>query len=189
MGNALVMPRLSGQPGAMDRRGAGLLRGRFGTAPAAHPAGTPVLAHPFRYWDRWADRADAPELAYFGFLLEQPNAFWRTSFFQAEAPPSGLARIEVLQRVTRHPGEEVPWDAEPGQAIALTLLEPKASGREGFPLGTQADRLEWRAFVRFLPGAFDALASSSHGWKQTPRLRWIGAEYLGPDLVLRRVER
>ena len=43
--------------------------------------------------------------------------------------------------------------------------------------------------MRYQPGAFDPQTGASHGWKQTPRLRLIGAEYLAPDLVLRRVNR
>jgi hypothetical protein len=183
-----TMPRLSQEPGRMDRKGGGLFRGRFGSAAAGHAAGSPVVLHPFRYWDRWADRADAPELAYFGFAFDQPNAFWRSSFFQAEEPSSGFARVEVLQRVTQYAGQPAtPWDAEPLPGGELALLEEGFQEGEGRPIGTQADRVEWRAFVRYLPGAFDALAGTSHGWKQTPRLRVLGVEFLAPDLTLRRV--
>ena len=44
-------------------------------------------------------------------------------------------------------------------------------------------------FVRYLPGAFDAATGLSHAWKQTPRVELFGVEYLGPNQVLRRVER
>ena len=189
-GAALSMPRLSVEPGAMDRKGSGLFRGRFGTSPAAHARGTPVIQHPFRYWDAWADRADAPELAYFGFEVDQPNAFWRSAFFEAEEPSSGASHVEVLQRVTQYLGQPpVPWDADPEEQRDLTLLEQGYDGDQGHAIGAQADRVEWRAFVRFSQGAFDPLAGTSHGWKQSPRLRLLGTEYLAPDLVLRRVDR
>jgi type II secretory pathway pseudopilin PulG len=185
-----TMPRLSSVPGRMDRKGGGLFRGRFGSPASPQAASTPVILHPFRYWDRWADRADAPELAYFGVSFDQPNAFWRSSFFEAEEPSSGMARVEVLQRVTQSAGQPaLPWDAEPEPGGDLSLLEEGFEETQGRPIGTQADRLEWRAYVRFQPGAFDPAAGASHGWKQTPRLRLLGAEFLAPDLVLRRVDR
>jgi len=189
-GAVLEMPRLSSEPGRMDRRGAGLFRGRFGTTPQAHGAGTPVILHPYRYCDRWADRADAPELAYFGFVLDQPSAFWRSIFFEAEEPSSGAARVNLLQRVTPHDGlPPRPWDDDPGATRELELFEEGSVEDEGNRIGLQADRVEWRAFVRYSPGAFDPSAGASHGWKQTPRLRLLGVEYLAPSVVLRRVER
>ena len=134
-GAVLAMPRLSVEPGGMDGRGAGLFRGRFGTTPTAQNAGAPVILHPFRYWDRWADRADAPELAYFGFGVDQPNAFWRSAFFEAEEPSSGAAHIEVLQRVTQYLGQPpVPWDADPADFADLMLLD--TGSREGHAIGT-----------------------------------------------------
>ena len=36
---------------------------------------------------------------------------------------------------------------------------------------------------------FDPVAGLSHGWKMTPRLKFFGAEYLGPSMVLRRTGR
>ncbi len=187
-GAALTMPRLSSTPGKLDHKGGGLFRGRFGTGPVSHPAGAPVILHPFRYWDRWEERADAPELAYFGFEVEQPNAFWRNAFFEAEEPSGGSARVGVLQRLVRHPGEAPPWDADPEATPGLVLLEEGLVDGAN-PIGRQGDRIEWRAHVVFSPGAFDFAAGTAHGWKQTPRLRLLGVSYLGPDLVLRRVER
>jgi hypothetical protein len=188
-GGALDMPRRSSKPGEKDGRGDGLFRGRFGTAAEAHVAGTPVILFPFRYWDRWTERSDAPELGYFGLCLDQPNAFWRTSFWTAEDPSSGQVRLEVLQRESNSGRPDPPWDGEPGVTDGLTLLTDGMPRNEGNPIGHQADLLEWRVHVRYAVGAFDSLTGLSHGWKQTPRLRIFGAEYLGPDLVLRRVAR
>jgi hypothetical protein len=189
-GGALEMPRMSTEPGRMDRRGGGLFRGRFGTTPAGHGPDSPVILHPFRYWDRWADRAEVPELGYFGFALEQPGAFWRSMFFDAEEPSSGAARVGVLQRLTPHMGRPAPpWDGDPAATAGLDLFEQGGLGERGNAIERQADLVEWRAFVRYSPGAFDPFTSTSHGWKQTPRLRLLGVEYLAPDRVLRRVER
>lgn len=187
----LEMPRFSSEPGKMDRRGGGLFRGRFGTSPQAHGADTPVILHPLRYSDRWADRADAPELGYFGFALDQPAAFVRSAFFDVEEPSSGNVTLNVLQRLLVH-GELAapPWDGDPAlKESGLALFTEGRLESEGQPVAAQADRVEWRAFARYMPGAFDPVAGASHGWKQTPRLRLLGAQYIAPGLVVRRVER
>ena len=152
---------------------------------AAHAAGDPVILFPFRYWDRWADRADAPELAYFRLALRQPAAFWRTVFWDEEQPSSGGCAIEVLQRTD----PAVPWDADPESTPQLKLLVRGMHKEEANPIGVQRDSAEWRAFVRYAPHAFDASTGLSHAWKQTPRLRLFGVEYLAPYISLRGVDR
>ena len=62
-------------------------------------------------------------------------------------------------------------------------------GGRGLPLGVQSDSIEWRVFVRYDPGAFDIQGGLSHGWKETPRLRRLGASYYAPGRVLRSVDR
>ncbi len=183
-GTQLEMPRGSSKPGAMDDNGGGLFRGRFGTSPSAHSAGEPVILFPFRYWDRWADRADAPELAYFGFSIDQPNAFWRDVFFQADEPPG--TKIEVLQRSN----PLTAWDDEPSTDLSKNLarIEQGLKDGAGRTIGIQRDALEWRVYVRYAPNAFDFTNGLSHGWKRTPRLTQFGVEYLGPGLTLRRVD-
>jgi hypothetical protein len=178
------MPRASTEPGLMDGRGAGIFRGRFGTQSIDHGAGTPVILFPFRYWDRWADRADGPELSYFQFSLDQPNAFWKSMFWTSEETGSGGSRISVLQRSD----PSVPWDADPVLFPELELLERGMPEDGPNPIGLQRDRMQWRVFVRYAQGAFDELLGSSHAWKQVPRLRLLGVEYMGPSVILRRVD-
>ncbi len=181
---ALEMPRLSEEPGAMDGRGPGAFRGRYGSAVQGHASGQPVVLLPFRYWDRWTDRADGPELAYQGFALNEPAAFWRGVFWEDQAPPAGGASLEVLCRTD----PSVPWDADPERTDGLDLFTLGLD--EGRPngLGRQSDLAEFRVFVRYAPGAFDSLTGLNHGWKQTPRLRTFGATFLAPYTTLRRVD-
>ncbi len=183
----LEMPRASRTPGEMDRKGGGMFRGRYGTTPAGHAFGTPVILFPFRYWDRQVDRADGPELSYLGLCLDQPNAFFRSMFWQAEEVEGSV--LYVLQRAV-DPGanDTPPWDGEPGSTPGLETYEIGMPAGDVNPIGVQADRLEWRVFVRFVPGAFDAQSGLSHGWKQVPRLNLFGVEYLGPNQVLRRID-
>ncbi|MCK6447994.1 MAG: hypothetical protein L6Q99_16495 [Planctomycetes bacterium] len=184
-GPGLGMPRGSREPGKQDGKGGALFRGRFGTAPAAHQFGEPVVLYPFRYWDRWAERADAPELSYFGFVIEQPAAFWRSLFWRAENTTSSGVELGVLQRADA----AVPWDADPENTPGLALHWKGLIEEKPVPIAEQSDRIEWRAFVRYSSGAYDPLSGLAHGWKQTPRLRVFGANFLAPNLVLRKVDR
>ncbi len=195
IGDALAMPRASLEPGRCDGRGPGLFRGRFGTEPAAHQDGVPVILFPFRYPDRWAERADAPELASLELSLAQPAAFWRQAFWEVEEPAGGGPELGILQRSRA----EVPWDAPPRAASGLEELSGSSSAgapdagdggaRRAAPLGFQADGVTWRVFARHARGAFDPRAGLSHAWKTTPRLHLLGAEWFAPSVLLARVER
>src|SRR6185369_12241069 len=92
----LEMPRASTVPGRMDNKGGGLFRGRFGTTAAGHAAGEPVILFPFRFWDRWAPKADAPELSYFELAIDQPSAFWGSCFFLKDDAQD--VQVGVLQK-------------------------------------------------------------------------------------------
>jgi len=181
---ALEMPAASLEPGAMDRRGGGIFRGRYGTSPAGHVAGTPVIQFPFRYWDRGAARADAPELSYMGFTIHQPNAFWRGVFWEEEAHPVGGAGFRVLQRTDA----SVPWDAEPSASGPLRLYRRGMPEGDSNPIGLQSDRIEWRVFLEHDAGSFDPINGGSHAWKTTPRLKLFGVQYLAPEVVVRGVD-
>jgi hypothetical protein len=181
----LEMPRASSSPGMRDERGDGIFRGRYGTTPEVAVAGQAVVLFPFRYWDRWADRADAPELAYFGFELAQPAAFWRSFFWIDEAPGHGACDLAMLVRTDPN----TPWDEEPLGSNGLTLVRSGTEEGGPVPLGRQSDRVEWRAFVEYQPGAFDLESGLSHAWKTTPHLKQFGAFYLAPCVTLRSVTR
>ena len=179
------MPRRSSEAGAMDGQGSGIFRGRYGTAPQAHGAGEPVILFPIRYWDRWAERADAPELAYFEFELAQPAAYWTGMFFEDEAAAMPGAELHVLQRTDPN----VPWDADPDSTDGLDLLRVGIEEGREVPIGAQSDLIQWRVYVDYPVGAFDPLTGASHSWRTTPRLRRIGAFYYAPCFQLRSVER
>ncbi|MEQ1891914.1 MAG: hypothetical protein ABL998_05175 [Planctomycetota bacterium] len=190
--SVLVMPRASSEPGRMDEKGPGLFRGRYGTPRAAHGVGTPVILWPFRYWDRWSELADAPELAYYQLSLEQPDAFWRRAFWRQSAAGVAGPELFVLQRTNA----DTPWDAPPDeidpktrQPNGLRQLSTRRLSGEGELIGVQADRVEWRIHVRHQPGSFDALTGAAHGWKSLPKLELFGVEYLGPSRTYTRSER
>ncbi len=105
-------------------------------------------------------------------------------FFQADEPPG--TKIEVLQRSN----PLTAWDDEPSTDLSKNLarIEQGLKDGAGRTIGIQRDALEWRAYVRYAPNAFDFTNGLSHGWKRTPRLTQFGVEYLGPGLTLRRVD-
>jgi hypothetical protein len=182
-GNSLEMPRASTVAGAMDEKGDGLFRGRFGTVRAGHTAGEAAILFPFRYWDRWAPKADAPELAYFGMSVDQPAGLLSSCFFfktDGEA-----SQVGVLQRTD----PDAPWDADPDTDPRLKLYWK--GDNEGQPLlvNQQSDHVDWRIFVQYAPNAFDLATGMSHGWTESPRLQRFGAFHFAPNLVLRSVER
>ncbi|MFT4710474.1 MAG: hypothetical protein ACI8Q9_001602 [Planctomycetota bacterium] len=179
--NALEMPTSSDTPGMRDRRGFGLFRGRFGTSPANHANGVPVIGHPFRYWDRWTPGGDAPEMSYFGFAAQQEDAFWKSIFWKAT---NELEGAEVGCLVRNDP--TIPWDSDPATTAGLWLFDKGMIEEDGNPLGFQADFLEARLFVRYLPGAFDVVEGLSHGWKRAPKIDLVGSAYLAPSTVIER---
>lgn len=180
----LAMPLKSREPGRNDEGGTGLFRGRYGTLPQAHAVGTPVILFPFRYWDRWAEEADQPEMHYMGLSVDQPGAFHLGMFWVEDVSSTGLSEIAVLQR-TR---PDVPWDSDPNETEGLDLLWDATSGGDFNPINVQTDRVEWRVFVNYANGAFDSQFGLSHGWKETPRLRTFGVNYLGPNMSWRRID-
>lgn len=184
-GAVLEMPRGSAEPGALDRKGPGLFRGRFGTQRASHASGTPVVLFPFRYWDRWSELADAPELTFYQLACDQPDAFWKRVFWKVGDAGQPGPELGVLQRTN----PDTPWDAKPEGGNGLQLLWQGKLDAEGNAIGVQSDRVEWRVFVRYLPASFDPLAGLAHGWKATPRLELFGVEYMGPSRTLARIDR
>lgn len=182
IGSSLGMPRTSTEPGLGDYEGAGMLRGRFGSTPAAHAQGAIVVRFPVRYPDLFTPLADAPELAYGECVLATAGSFVDRVFFEFQPAPSGLCELVCLVRSD----PELPWDSMPNDVPGLrrvTLANP-ASG--GLAIEQQTDQVELRFFARYLPGAFDARFGLAHGWKEIPRVDRAGVSYFAPGRVLTR---
>ena len=182
LANSLTMPRASETPGARDERGAGIFRARFGTDAAQHGVGAPVVAHPFRFWDRFTLRADAPEMSYFGFNPSEPNAYWQTAFWNSQYDRGG-PWIGMLVRTD----PSIPWDADPEATPGLFLFDGGKLDKGGNPLGFQSDRVEARLFMSFRRGAYDVLDGLNPGWKIGPEVSAVGFEFIAPGAVFERV--
>ncbi|MFT7667363.1 MAG: hypothetical protein ACI8X5_000042 [Planctomycetota bacterium] len=187
--NGFGMPRGSSMPGMMDERGSGIFRGRYGTQPESHAAGTPAIFFPMRYWDRWEPQVDGPELSYFGFELSQPAAFWRGFSWTEEAPVHPGIRLGVLMRTD----ESIPWDSDPEITDGLELFYENGRDTNMTPISAQSDRVQWRVFAEYTQEAFGIFGQQSwgrgHGWRTTPGLTSFLVEYLGPAMTLRSVDR
>jgi hypothetical protein len=184
-GGSLEMPSASTEPGLQDGRGSGLFRGRYGTVPQSHGGGEPVILFPFRYWDRWAHQADAPELAYFAFEVAQPGAWHDSLFWMHEDPQTGGPQLRALVRTD----QDTPWDAAPGETPGLELYTEGLSAGEPVGLGAASDLVEVRMFVEYAGGSFDPVSGLAHGWKASPRLGQFGVFYRAPSMSLRSVSR
>jgi hypothetical protein len=183
----------------------GLFRGRFGTEPADHYAGSLVYALPVRYPDRYTPGSDAPELAHFSLGVDAPGAFFsevnwieRLQAAGDAASPAGGdavaavisgdkgagADIVVLVRV----GDRAPWDGDPANTDGLYLFEdPGGPGTRNILL-RQGDRVECRVFTRYGARSFDALDFASNAWKYAPLLEALSVESVEPSRVFRHEE-
>jgi hypothetical protein len=184
-GGTLEMPSGSTEAGMQDGRGPGLFRGRYGTAPQSHGGGAPVILFPFRYWDRWAPEADAPELSYFSFEVSQPGAWHDSLFWVHEEAQTGGPLLRALIRTD----PSAPWDGVPGETPGLDLFTSGFQEGEPVPLGEASDLVEARFFIEYGAGSYDAITGMSHGWKASPRLSQFGVFYRAPSMTLRSVNR
>ncbi|MDP6941105.1 MAG: hypothetical protein QGH51_03665 [Planctomycetota bacterium] len=160
--------------------GEGLLRGRFGTLPAAHAVGTPVYSMPHRFEDRWIEHSDSPAGAWAEFSFDEPNAFWRGIQWQADIPDSSI-RLHVRARAGSAEWGDIPEETRG----LLNLDEPP--GPDGLiPLGLHSDRLDVRFSFDWGAGAFDPVDFLSIGWLQMPVLEEVILDYFAePRIELR----
>ena len=184
-GGTLEMPSASTEPGMQDGRGLGLFRGRYGSTPQSHGGGAPVILFPFRYWDRWEEQADAPELSYFSFEVAQPGAWYDSLFWADENAQVGGPVLKALIRTDAN----VPWDSVPGETSGLELFTKGTEGGEPVILGEASELFEARFFIEYAAGSFDGITGMSHGWKASPRLSQFGVFYRAPSMTLRSVHR
>ncbi|WP_145068637.1 hypothetical protein [Engelhardtia mirabilis] len=179
--DGLGMPARSTEPGAQDGKGAGLFRGRFGTEPDAHPEGAPVIHFQTRYWDRYPDDSDAPELQFLGLDLPQPDAWVRSVLVEQTEPSFGGVRTGLMIRTD----PTVAWDADPEKTPGLKRYWLDQLAGRPAPVRAQASRVELRLFHQFEQGAFDPL-SGSQGWKDVPVIEQVAIDYIAPGRVFER---
>jgi hypothetical protein len=156
----------------------GLFRARFGTAEQGGSSGEPVIAWPFRYWDRHVDQSDDPELAYFQVTTTEAPVFYRTLRWREETADP---RVDV-RCLVRTDGK-APWSAEPGSVPGLWRFEQGSDTDVGHRIAAHASRLELRFHVVYSPGVLDLATFQAHGWKTSVRVKDVRVEYEGQGRI------
>jgi hypothetical protein len=177
---ALEMPRFPAPEDDPDELGDGVLRGRFGTAPAPHGTGTLVYSFPTRWMDLYAPRSNSHTLAWFQLGMNEPGAYWEGIYLETEEPDTSH-RVRVLAR-----SGPAKWDDDPETTPGLVLIE-RASQPNGqpMPLNLQSDQLDLRVSFDWGPGAFDPIEFNSTAWTVAPRLRHLRLQYLAESKIIR----
>lgn len=160
----------------------GVFRGRYGTAAAGHGSGSLAIAWPIRYWDRYAERADDPELAYLGISTEAANLFVTELLWEEEIPDPSLDLI-LLARAD----DRVPWSADAEKTWGLWRFDSplKKNSTMGRKIGAQASRWDFRFHVIYKSGAFNPQLFNATGWKRTPSVKAFAYTYQSATSVLR----
>jgi hypothetical protein len=158
--------------------GRGLFRGRFGTAPMGASSGEVVISWPFRYWDRYAEFSDDPELAYFQFTTTEAPSFYRSLTWREETQDA-LVDVICLARTD----SKAPWTADPAATAGLWQFTRNAGNDEPSVLDAQASRLEVRFAVVYKPGVVDLITGKAHAWKTSARVDKVRVQYEGQTRV------
>lgn len=166
-------------PAEENTEGRGLFRGRFGTTPVSAQAGEPVIWFPFRYWDRYHERADDPELAYFQVTWSLAPVYLKSLYWQEEEADA-LVDVQCLFRVDGLGS----FADDPEKRDGLFSFTDGAVNQQPNPLNWQGSRFEARFMTVYKPGAFDPTANLSHSWKKTPKVRAVVVDYEGEGRVL-----
>jgi len=194
---SMEMPARQRPPGAVEenrtvaaeeedprlRLGDGIFRGRFGTSPESHSGGCPVIAFPFRYWDRHAEKADAPEMHHFDIHLRSPRAFFAGVTWEEEVP-NAMVDLRLLARV----GRQADWRHDPQTAPGLYLFDQPTVEERPNRIGRQGNELFLRFFTVYESGAFDPVQFLAQEWKQVPVVRNIRIYYEAPTVILQEKE-
>jgi hypothetical protein len=160
-----------------DRRGEGVLRGRYGTVAAGHANEAVVVGIPFRYWDRFKPRCFDSQMAHYGISKTVIGATWKSLAATLESADKSQ-EVVVQARFDSRPA----WDATPSSRPG-GLYEFAGGGSGG--LEVTADQIE----VRVLFGYKGAAYFPNHAWKRAPTLSRLVIEYEQPTKTLYHEER
>ena len=156
----------------------GLFRGRYGTAPQGASSGEVVISWPFRYWDRYADFCDDPELAYSQLTTNEAPVFFRDLRWREETQD---ARVQVVCRARTD--SLVPWTADPNERAGFWEFQGSSTDVTAHRLARQASRLEIRFQTVYQPGCIDLNAFTAHGWKTSARVEDVRVQYDGQGRI------
>lgn len=147
----------------------GLFRGRFGTNPYPAGAGEPLIWYPHRYWDRYRERTDDPELAYFQASWRQGSAWFKELGWQEQNDEQLLVDLQCVVRVDGKPS----FLDEPNPKTGLFKFADASVNGRGNRIDRQGDLLEARFYVLYRSGAFDPFNFLVHAWKKAPLVNGV----------------
>lgn len=156
----------------------GLFRGRYGTAPQGASSGEVVISWPFRYWDRYVEFSDDPELAYSQLTTNEAPVLFRDIRWREETQD---ARVKVICRARTD--SIVPWTADPGERVGLWEFSGGSTDVTAHRINRQASRLELRFQTIYQPGCVDLQAFTAHGWKTSARVEDVRVQYEGQGRI------
>jgi hypothetical protein len=164
--------------GSSRQHGEAILRGRFGTGAAAHPADAVVFWWPQRYDDGYAPRCDIPEMA----SLELPIAARRGLFHSVTWRTQGSDASADLVLTARVQGRGH-FAADPDEDPDLFFFDKPGTAENPLRLDRQGDLLLLRFNVRYRAGALNAVDFTGNGWKRAPLLQMVGVDYVSDRVV------
>ncbi len=150
-------------------------RGRFGTTPSTHAAGSLVRWMPARVSDRSLDEVQALELP-----VHAPGAFFTDLAVRAQIP-NELVALDGRVVIDGH-ASRLDEPTQSPDLFELPAAEPGLDLRQ-VALGRQGDLLQLWLSARWLPGAFDGRDFASNAWKLGPRLDEVVVKHIQPTQV------
>lgn len=156
----------------------GLFRGRYGTQPQGASAGEVVISWPFRYWDRYAEFSDDPELHYSQLTTNEAPVFFRDVRWREETKDP---RVQVICRVRTD--SLAPWTAKADDLPGLWEFVGKPADGIAHKLNRGGSRLEIRFQTVYQPGCVDLQAFTQHGWKTSARVEDVRIQYEGQGRI------
>jgi len=175
---SLDMPRWyppGEDPGSTASRG--LFRGRFGTTPQAGSSGEAVIAFPFRFWDRYADRSDDPELACSQLTTTEAPVLYRTLRWREESTDPRVGIVCLVRSDSK-----APWSSEPGTP-GFWRFEKNPTNDVPHRIDAPGSRLEIRFLAAYKPGVIDLQTFRAHAWKTSVRVEDVHLEYEGQSRI------
>ena len=159
----------------------GLFRGRFGTAPASASAGDALVWYPIRYWDRFHERAEDPEMHHVQVTLNQNSVFYASLEWEEEIPDAQFIDVHCYVRVDGLAA----FSADPDKERMLFRFKDAKVNEKPNYIGRQGSVLEARFITEYKPGAFEAETFLQHAWKLAPVVRRCTISYEGETRILK----
>ena len=144
--------------------------------PVSASAGQPVIWFPTRYWDRYHERSDDPELAYCQLTWDLAPVYFRSLTWREERDDERLD-VACLVRID---GRGTFAD-DPDTTQGLWRFDEAARAQ---PIGWQGSRIEARFSTIYRPGSFDPQTFRAQTWKKAPMVRAVLLDYEGESRVL-----